>query len=360
LKFFFQFWLWPHHCNPHDILDKPAKLHRYGTTQCQELTSYIFLKMASVAAQYYLRFTTCWCHCIRKVKVYQQTKFRRRISIDGWDMTTSVLKNKRPPYWNSTSGFDFEHLAVICILLCISKTNFVQIGAPIAEIWRHNNFLRWRPRPLNTTSGFVFVDVTALRMSKSISKPNFVDISQLVAEITTSVFEKQTSAIFEFYFRFRSQPLPRYLHVVVHQATEFRPNLSIHGGNMKSYPFLKMAAATAKYYFRFRICWCHCLQKLKVYQQPNFVDISQLTIEIQLLLFLKNKRLLYSNSTSGFDLDHFLVICMLLCIRLPNFVQMWPLNTTSCFVFVNVTAFRRSKSISKPNFVDISQLTIEI
>jgi len=28
------------------------------------------------------------------------------------------------------------------------------------------------------------------------------------------------------------------------------------------FPFLKMSAATAKYYFRFRICWCHCLQKV--------------------------------------------------------------------------------------------------
>jgi len=34
---------------------------------------------------------------------------------------------------------------------------------------------------------------------------------------------------------------------------------------MTSYPFLKMAAATAEYYFRFRICWCHCLHKVKVY-----------------------------------------------------------------------------------------------
>jgi len=31
-----------------------------------------------------------------------------------------------------------------------------------------------------------------------------------------------------------------------------------------------MAAATAKYYFRFRICWCHCFQKVKVYQQTKF------------------------------------------------------------------------------------------
>ena len=63
---------------------------------------------------------------------------------------------------------------------------------------------------------------------------------------------------------------------------------------------------------------------------------------------------------------------MLFCIRMPNFVQIeapsaeiwrhihfsrWrprPLNTTSGFVFFDVTACRRSKSISKPNFVQIS------
>ena len=88
-----------------------------------------------------------------------------------------------------------------------------------------------------------------------------------------------------------------------------------------------MASATAEYYFRFRISWCHCLQ--------------------------------------------FGIICMLLCIILPNFVQIgsstaeiwrhihfsrWRprrLNTTSGFVFVDVTAFRRSKFVNKPNFVDL-------
>ena len=34
--------------------------------------------------------------------------------------------------------------------------------------------------------------------------------------------------------------------------------------------------------------------------------------------------------------------------------------TTSGFVFVDVAAFRKSKSISKPNFVVISQLVAEI
>jgi len=39
---------------------------------------------------------------------------------------------------------------------------------------------------------------------------------------------------------------------------------------MTSYPFIKMAAATAKYYFRFHICWCHCLPKVKIYLQTKF------------------------------------------------------------------------------------------
>ena len=46
-------------------------------------------------------------------------------------------------------------------------------------------------------------------------------------DITTSVFEKQTSAILEIYFRFRRfWPFARNLHIILHQATEFRPNRS--------------------------------------------------------------------------------------------------------------------------------------
>ena len=116
-------------------------------------------------------------------------------------------------------------------------------------------------------------------------------------------FEQQTSAILEFYFRFRSRPFRRNLHVILDQATELRPNQSTHCGNMTSYPFFKTAAATAKYYFRFRICWCHCLQKVKVHQQTKFWHISIHGWDI---------------TTSVFDLYHFAVIAVLFCIRLPN------------------------------------------
>ena len=85
----------------------------------------------------------------------------------------------------------------------------------------------------------------------------------------------------EFYFRFRSRPFRRNRRVILNQAAEFRPNRNIRRGNMTSYPFLKMAAATAKYYFRFRIFVdVTAFRRSKSISKPNFVEISQLTAEI--------------------------------------------------------------------------------
>ena len=143
--------------------------------------------------------------------------------------------------------------------------------------------------------------------------------------ITTSVFEKQTSAIVEFYIRFWCQPHRRNLHVVLHQATEFRPNRSTRCENMTSYPFLKISAATAKYCFRFRICWR--FWRFGLIFTPLF----------------------------GKFLGHIFPIW-----RHPlSWAPKGPVvgGNTSFEHFVDVTAFKRSKSISKPNFVDISQFT---
>jgi len=40
---------------------------------------------------------------------------------------------RRPPYWNSTSGFDFDHITAVDMPFCISLRNFIQIGPPSAE-----------------------------------------------------------------------------------------------------------------------------------------------------------------------------------------------------------------------------------
>jgi len=40
---------------------------------------------------------------------------------------------KCPPYWNSTSGFDFDHIIAVDMSFCISLRNFIQIGPPSAK-----------------------------------------------------------------------------------------------------------------------------------------------------------------------------------------------------------------------------------
>jgi len=44
------------------------------------------------------------------------------------DMTLN--SPKRLPYWNSTSGFDFNHITAVDMLFCTSLRNFMQIGPP--------------------------------------------------------------------------------------------------------------------------------------------------------------------------------------------------------------------------------------
>jgi len=145
------------------------------------MTSYLFLKMAAATAKYYFRFSLCCCHCLQKGKVYQQTKFRRDISIGGWDITTSGFEIQTFAILEFYFWFRSRPVRRNLHVFLHQATEF----RPNRSIHCGNNiyFWRWRPLPLNTTSGFVFVDVTAFRRSKSISKPNFVEISQIVAEI---------------------------------------------------------------------------------------------------------------------------------------------------------------------------------
>jgi len=183
LEFYFRFRCRPFSRNLHFIMHQPAEFRPNRSTHCGNNTSYSFLKMAAATAKYYFPFRICWCHCLQKVKVYEQTKFRRHISIDGSDFINSVFEKQTSAILEFYFRFWSRPLPVICMSFCITLPNFVQIGVPTGEIWSHFHFSRWRSRPLNSSSGFAFVDVTVFRRSKSISKANFVHISQLTAEI---------------------------------------------------------------------------------------------------------------------------------------------------------------------------------
>jgi len=51
---------------------------------------------------------------------------------------------KRPPYWNFTSGFDFDHITAVNMSFCTSLQNFIQIGPPLEEKMTSCRFSRWR------------------------------------------------------------------------------------------------------------------------------------------------------------------------------------------------------------------------
>ena len=183
LEFYFWFRSRPVRRNLYVILHQATEFRPNRSPHRGNMSSYTSLKMADATAKYYFRFRICWCHCLQKVKVYQQTKFREDTSIGGWDISTSGFEIQTSAISEIYFQFRSRPVCRISYLFRISLPNIVQIGAPSAEIWRHIHLSRWRPRPLNTTSCFVFVDVIAFRKSKSISKPKFVEISPLVAEI---------------------------------------------------------------------------------------------------------------------------------------------------------------------------------
>jgi len=124
------------------MLHLSAKFRRNRTIGGGVITSYRFFKMAAIDSEVYFRVQVYWLHLFKKVEIYLRAKFRWDISIHGWDKTTSVLENERPPYWNFISGHDFCLNVVFGVSFCIGLQNFVKIELPSAELWRHVHFFK--------------------------------------------------------------------------------------------------------------------------------------------------------------------------------------------------------------------------
>ena len=91
-----------------------------------------------------------------------------------------VSENGRLPYWNSTSGFDFDLIFIIGVLFCICLPNFVIIGRSTAQLWPHIDFSRWQ----SAIYFRVLVQwLQCTRWWKSIYIPEFDKIFQSIAAI---------------------------------------------------------------------------------------------------------------------------------------------------------------------------------
>jgi len=51
---------------------------------------------------------------------------------------------KRPPYWNSSSGFNFDNITTVHMSFCTSLRNFIQLGPPSAKEMTSCRCSRWR------------------------------------------------------------------------------------------------------------------------------------------------------------------------------------------------------------------------
>ena len=122
------------------ILHWPTKFYANRIIADGVTTSYWFHKMAALASQIYFRFLVWPSLTCREARSYQHTKFRPDISIRGREITTSGFENKRPPSWNSASGFDFYPFTAIGMWFSIDIPNFIKIGLSGAELWRHSDF----------------------------------------------------------------------------------------------------------------------------------------------------------------------------------------------------------------------------
>jgi len=109
------------------------------------MTSYRFLKMAAYSRKCTSGFRFSDGICSRRWKSICLPNFDEIPQSTAEMKLHSVSENRRPPFWNSIFGVDFEVRIVIGLSFYICLPNFVVIGRSAAKLWRHIDFSRWRP-----------------------------------------------------------------------------------------------------------------------------------------------------------------------------------------------------------------------
>ena len=147
------------------------------------MTSYWSYKMATIAAQIYFWFLVWLRLILQKSKAISKPNFDQIFQSTAEVLLLPVSENKRPLYWNFTSGFGFDFFAVISMWFCT--------GLPNLSKWNDRRrsydviilFYKMTAIASQSTSGFRFGHVWHLGRPKAIAIPNFDQISQSTADI---------------------------------------------------------------------------------------------------------------------------------------------------------------------------------
>ena len=139
--------------------------------------------MAATTSQFYFRFRFSWFRSSEKVEIYLHTKFRRDISIHGWDITTSGSWKQRSAVFEIYFRFRFLRLRHHRHVILHPPTKFRPNRTIRDGVTTSYPFSRWQPRHRNSISGFGFRNFAHLGRSKYTCVPNFGGISQSTAKI---------------------------------------------------------------------------------------------------------------------------------------------------------------------------------
>ena len=132
----------------------------------------------------------------------------------GRDITLPDCQNKRPPHWNSSSRFDFEHIAVISMH---QSAKFHRNRTIIGGVMTLYRFSRWPALRRNFTSGFglgehVFSECQSLTA-------NQISSEYLNPRLRYNYFRfGETNSTSDYNFDYIT-----VIDVILHQAVKFHP-----------------------------------------------------------------------------------------------------------------------------------------
>ena len=122
-------------------------------------------------------------HAFRKVYSYRHTNFDQVSQWSAEILLLPVSQNKRPPSWNSTSGFNFDLFTVIGMWFCTGLPNFIADGVMMS-------YWFCKMAAIASQIYFRFDHVWHLGRSKAFGTPNFDHISQSMVEILLLPFSE--------------------------------------------------------------------------------------------------------------------------------------------------------------------------
>ena len=226
---------------------RQTKFHPHRTTSGEDMTSYWFSRWQpwwlSTTSGFISNVVT-----LPKARIYLQTKYRRYTSINGWDIATSSFGKQTSTILEFFSPLWFRPYRSNRHAILHHSTNFNPNRSARGRDMTSYPFLKIlllvSQLSMSLLQKIKFYHQTKCRRYSSIHGWN----------ITSSILEKETSAILEFYFLFQFWLYYHNWHVILHQPAKYNLYRTTHCGNIALYRYFEMAAAAAQYYFRFRVC----------------------------------------------------------------------------------------------------------